>query len=221
MLRNRIGPGTKLAEVKLCELFGANREVVRRVLFRLASDGIVEYYPKRGAFVTSPTDVQVAQVRDARIAIETDVAARVADRIDGEDLASLGAITDQQSTYKESGDIDAAVELSNTYHLALAQIGGNPFCVKYLEELTALTCLALAKFEVPASQRCLISEHVDITAALRRHNGAHAAKLMRAHLISVHDAILQHAQRPTVSGDLSSLIVGTDAIDSNWRSRLG
>ncbi len=206
VLRNRIGPGTKLAEVKLCELFGANREVVRRALIRLASDGLVEYYPKRGAFVASPTDQQVEHVRDARIAIEGDLAARLAGRIDEAALAELDRITTEQIDHQRAGELAAAVELSGTFHVTLAEAGGNPFCVKYLVELTALTCLAIAKYAVPPNAGCPLDDHITITAALRTEDGPRAAELMRTHLGRVHKAILDRARRPAPSPELSDLI---------------
>ncbi|QOT19829.1 GntR family transcriptional regulator [Paenarthrobacter sp. YJN-5] len=206
VLRNRIAPGTKLAEVKLCELFGTNRETVRRALIRLASDGLVDYFPKRGAFVASPSEAQVEQVRDARVAIESDISGRIAGRVDQSVLQELSRIATEQIELRQAGDLDAAVALSGSFHVTLAQASGNAFCVKYLVELTALTSLALAKFAVPPESACPIEEHVDITAALRAPDGVQAANLMRAHLERVHNAILQSARRPAPSVDLGSLM---------------
>ncbi|GAA1864866.1 GntR family transcriptional regulator [Pseudonocardia ailaonensis] len=219
ILRNRLGPGTKLAEVKLCDIFGVNREVVRRVLIRLASDGIVDYYPKRGAFVASPTPEQVAHVRDARIAIETFLVADLAGRATEEGLRSLDEIAERQVEAQRVGDRDIAVELSGAFHVRLAEMGGNPLCTKYLLELTALTCLAIVKFGVDPNKGCLHQDHFAVTAALRRGEGAEAAEVMRTHLGGVHTAVLEQSRRTPRSWDLSGIL--TDPPDATDQLRQG
>lgn len=47
VLNHRLTPGTKLPEPELCQLFGVGRAVVRRVLEKLAHDGIVALRPTR------------------------------------------------------------------------------------------------------------------------------------------------------------------------------
>ena len=48
ILAHKLPPGTKLAEDSLGEVFGVSRTVVRKALFRLTHDGIVEIRPNRG-----------------------------------------------------------------------------------------------------------------------------------------------------------------------------
>ena len=55
VMSQRLAPGTRLAEVALCELFGVGRTVVRKVLQELAHDHIVDLKPNRGATVAAPT----------------------------------------------------------------------------------------------------------------------------------------------------------------------
>lgn len=206
ILRNRIGPGMKLAEVKLCELFGVNREVVRRALIRLASDGIVEYYPKRGAFVASPTPEQVAHVRDARIAIESHLVSELAGDIDDQSQDELERTLDRQVAHQRDGDKGAAVELSGAFHIVLAEKAGNPFCSKYILELSALTCLAIVKYAVNPDDGCPLEDHFEINTALREHDSRRAAAVMRDHLFRVHESILQRARMPEQTWDLAGIV---------------
>ena len=206
ILRNRLGPGTKLAEAKLSEIFDVNRETVRRALLRLASDSIVEIYPKRGAFVTSPNLEQVIQVRDARLALEPHLVTTLAPTIKARSLKGLQAIADKQNTCRSAGDYGTGVELSGTFHIQLAALAGNPFCQKYLLELTALSCLAATRFDVPPEYSCPIDDHVAIIEALRHRDGTEAAAVMSRHITQVHQAIIDHASRPPRKQDLSGLL---------------
>lgn len=205
ILQNRLGPGTKLAEVKLTEIFDANRETVRRALLRLASDSIVEMYPKRGAFVTSPSREQVIHVRDARIALEPSLVATLAQKITNRSLKTLQAAADKQRSCQGSGDHGAGVEMSGAFHVHVAELAGNPLCEKYLLELTALTCLALVKFDVSPDQGCPLDDHFAIIEALRRKDADQAAEVMVRHLQQVHQAIIDNASRPTRRHGLSGL----------------
>ena len=44
-------PGARLVEMPLCEAFGENRSLLRRVLARLANERVVELNHSRGASV--------------------------------------------------------------------------------------------------------------------------------------------------------------------------
>jgi DNA-binding GntR family transcriptional regulator len=210
ILRNRIGPGTKLAEARLCELFNANRETVRRALARLASDSVVEYYPKRGAFVASPSRELVIQVRDARMAIEPGLVTGLAANVGESDLSALDEVVADQLAHAGDSDPGIAIEKSGAFHVRLAELSGNAFCMKYLLELTALTCLAMVKFDVSPHEGCPIGDHSDIVDALRRGDGARAAAVLSKHLDGVHQTIINKASRPAPRRDLSGIVLGPE-----------
>src|SRR5690625_7524086 len=55
IFEQRLAPGTKLAEDALGDIFDVSRTVVRKALYRLASEKVVEISPNRGARVASPS----------------------------------------------------------------------------------------------------------------------------------------------------------------------
>ncbi|MEA3126902.1 MAG: hypothetical protein QOD67_3921, partial [Caballeronia sp.] len=62
VLNHRLTPGTKLPEPELCQLFGVGRAVVRRVLEKLAYDGIVALRPNKGAVIAEPTAEETREI---------------------------------------------------------------------------------------------------------------------------------------------------------------
>ena len=70
MLDHRLAPGTKLKEVALAELFAVNRNVIHKVLLRLAHSKLVVLRRNRGAIVASPTIEESRCLFAARRAIE-------------------------------------------------------------------------------------------------------------------------------------------------------
>ena len=59
-------PGEKLSEVRLAAEFECSRVPVREALHRLAADGAVDVFPKRGSFVSLIDRQQVEQTRYLR-----------------------------------------------------------------------------------------------------------------------------------------------------------
>src|SRR5206468_6482519 len=70
VLDHRLQPGTKLKEVALAEVFRANRNVIRKVLMRLAYNRLVALRPNRGAVVASPSVEESRDLFAARRAVE-------------------------------------------------------------------------------------------------------------------------------------------------------
>ena len=66
VLDHRLTPGTKLPEPELCQLFGVGRAVVRRVLEKLAYDGIVVLRPNKGAVIAAPTPEETREIFEDR-----------------------------------------------------------------------------------------------------------------------------------------------------------
>src|ERR1700761_3254514 len=71
VLNHRLTPGTKLPEPELCQLFGVGRAAVRRVLEKLAYDGIVVLRPNKGAVIAAPTPEETREIFEARRALES------------------------------------------------------------------------------------------------------------------------------------------------------
>ncbi|MGL4559417.1 MAG: GntR family transcriptional regulator, partial [Afipia sp.] len=89
IIEQRLPPGTKLSESALCEAFGVGRMRVRRSLLLLASREVVELRANRGAFVASPTAEQAAEIFEARLILEPDIARLAVERATDDDIVLL------------------------------------------------------------------------------------------------------------------------------------
>lgn len=76
ILERRLGPGSRLPEEQLADIFASSRGRIRRVLLALAQERIVVIQPSRGAFVASPDAVEAREVLAARRMIEVGVMER-------------------------------------------------------------------------------------------------------------------------------------------------
>ena len=70
ILGGDLHPGARLGEVELADRLGVSRTPVREALSRLATEGIVEIQPNRGARVATWSVAELEGVFDLRSAIE-------------------------------------------------------------------------------------------------------------------------------------------------------
>ncbi len=64
--RHRLGPGVKLVEEDIAEIYGVSRTVVRAALQVLARDGVVILQRNKGARIAHPTPDEAREIFGAR-----------------------------------------------------------------------------------------------------------------------------------------------------------
>lgn len=185
IFEHRLPPGTKLGEDRLAGIFGVSRARIRRVLPRLALEGVVTLEPNRGAFVARPTVDEARDVFEARRIIEPGVV----DKVVGLPAAARRAVVARLRQHvaaerraRAEADLRAVVRLSGEFHTLLADMCGNAMLAKSMRELATRTCLVIALYDKPSKPSCLGEEHADILDALAAGEGARATKLMLEHL---------------------------------------
>ncbi len=225
---HRLPPGTKLGEDRLARIFSVSRARIRRVLPRLAQEGVVTLEPNRGAFVAEPTveearDVlgtggvghdrgrfaavaaqlldQARDVFEARRLIEPGILGRLMVRNDLDTVvARLREHVAAETRARAAGDERAIVRLSGAFHMLLADAAGNALLAKTMRELASLTCLIIALYDRPSVPACLGEEHGEIVDLIAQRDSDRAAELMVRHL--------DHVER-----NLDLDIVDTGAVD--------
>ena len=183
IFEHRLPPGTKLGEDRLAAIFGVSRARIRRVLPRLAHEGVVMLEPNRGAFVAKPSVTEAREVFEARRLIEPGIVEQVLSRDERRAIvAKLRSHVHAERRARTEGDLRAVVRLSGEFHTLLAEMAGNGVLLKTMRELTTRTCLVIALYDRPSKPSCLGEEHADIVDAIAVGQGARAVKLMLEHL---------------------------------------
>jgi DNA-binding GntR family transcriptional regulator len=180
---HRLPPGTKLGEDRLASIFGVSRARIRRVLPRLAHEGVVTLEPNRGAFVAKPTVGEARDVFQARRLIEPGIVENLMGQSDlGAILAKLRRHVLAERRARAAGDVRSVVRLSGEFHMLLADAAGNALLAKTMRELASLTCLIIALYDRPAVPSCLAEEHGEIVDAIASGNRSRATDHMVRHL---------------------------------------
>jgi DNA-binding GntR family transcriptional regulator len=205
VLDHRLQPGTKLKEVVLAEVFGANRSVIRKVLMRLAYNRLVALRPNRGAVVASPSIEESRDLFAARRAIEAAIVDAVTRKIAPSEVKALRALAASERDAYRRGELRKALKLSLKFHQQLAAIAGNGVLAEFLDQLIARTPLVVLAYRSRGTDTaCSIDEHSQIVDAIGGGDIAKAVAAMTQHLQSLEGQLdlNDNADSPTDLGTL-------------------
>ncbi len=198
VLSHRLPPGTRLVETRLCEAFGVNRTLLRRVFVRLAGDRIIELQHNKGAIIAQPRPEEMRQVLEARQLIENGILRALGKKATPESLAVVRNLVKQEQAAYQAGDWSKWVRLSGEYHLQVAQLLGNTELVDILRGLLARTTLTFALYYSLGNNVCSFDEHNDILKALETGDSERACCLMDAHLHGVEAKLQRDTSTPEI-----------------------
>jgi DNA-binding GntR family transcriptional regulator len=199
ILRGEFAPRQRLIETELAERYSTSRFVLRNALTRLATEGLVELQPNRGARVREISIDEAIEITEIRRAVEGLVAARAAERITGEETVTLRALGDEMADVVARSDMVRYSELNARLHGLIRSIGRHASATRIIEQLNGQMVrhqfrLAL----VPGRPSVSLPEHLAVIEAICARDPDRAEREMRAHLTSVLDALSTYAARVPV-----------------------
>jgi len=186
ILEQALKPGVKLPEDSIGDTFGVSRTSARNALVRLASDGLVEIRPNRGASVAMPTLEEAKEVFSLRRCLEREVIERLCTRMpkDGID-ALISHVREEERALQSSSP--RSIRLAGEFHILLAELTHSKLLIDFISQVVSRSSLILARFGRPHSAECGIDEHVQLIEALKQLDRERATRIMDHHLHAVED----------------------------------
>lgn len=182
ILAHRLAPGARLVENDLTLRFAISRGPVREALRRLAAEGLIEHLPHRGAVVRRLSRVEIQELFQIRVELES-LAARLAAEADDSERRALFAEA-IRPIYDESPRQTCEYMAENAaFHDAILTLAGN----RQLRDLALRLQLPLIMAQVgdvltPKVLEQSVREHRSIAAAILARDPRAAAAAQRAHL---------------------------------------
>jgi len=176
-------PGSRIAERELCERFGISRTPLREALKVLASEGLVELLPHRGARVTQLSEVELRDAFEIVGTLEGLAGELACRRIDAAALAELEAVHQRMREHYRRGELAEYFACNQAIHEAINRAAGNAQLIEMYELVS--NRVRRARFlanHSPERWAEAMREHDAILDALRRRDGAACGALLRAHL---------------------------------------
>ena len=182
-------PGAVVDEPRLMERLGIGRTPTREALRRLAQEGLVEVYPRRGMFVTRVEIRDLASLTEVRSILESHAARLAAERATADDQAALDSLLDE---LEAEADLDTAelMALDERIHRQVYSSAHNPFLESTLEEhyVLALRIWYLAIDRTRELKQAVLG-HRELLEAIRDGDADAAEETMSRHVLDFGEAM--------------------------------
>jgi DNA-binding GntR family transcriptional regulator len=190
ILRGDFVPRQRLVETDLVERYGTSRFVLRNALTRLATEGLVELQPNRGARVREISVAEAIEPTEIRRAVEGLVAARAAERVTDEEVAALTALGEQMTAAVRAGDMMRSSDLNAQLHGQVRAIARHASATRIIEQLHGQMVRHQFRLSLVAGRppNCL-PEHQAINEAVCARAPERGEPALRTHLTSVIKAL--------------------------------
>jgi DNA-binding GntR family transcriptional regulator len=177
-------PGQRLVEGDLTREYSVSRGTVRQALGRLATEGLVDLIPHRGAAVRQMTPSDVAELFAVREILESGTARLAAENAAASALRDeLQAEIAAQRQWTEATDIPGYAAANERVHRLLINMADNRLLADLIGQLRTKAWRtqvsdALSVSTVRESSR----QHVEVLEAVLAGDAERAETLMRRHI---------------------------------------
>ncbi|MBL3564496.1 GntR family transcriptional regulator [Rhodovulum sulfidophilum] len=192
----RLGPGMKLSEDEVGEIFGVSRTIVRAALQQLAHDNLVAIEPHRGAFVAQPTVREAREVFEARALVEPRTARSAALRATPQDIGLLSHHIAQEHAALAAGRSGQALRLSGQFHIEIARIADQAIIAGFIAQLISRSSLVIALYWRRPQAMCESHAHHALMRAMEDRDGDRAEEVMKGHLLDLLSLLDLHEPVP-------------------------
>jgi len=191
ILDGTFAAGEMISEGEISGSVGVSRTPVREAFLRLASEGILELFPKRGAFVVPVTPAEMRDVIEARLLIEVWAAGVVAACEDR--AATVRRLADCIAEMNAARLPDEALryhEADRKFHETIVAATDNTHLAMFYRSLRDRQLrISLTLGSMNSRTERIHTEHQSILTAIAAGDAARAASLVRAHIGKNRDAL--------------------------------
>jgi DNA-binding GntR family transcriptional regulator len=184
LLDGTLADGTLLSEGAVAEAVGISRTPVREAFLALASEGLLELYPKRGALVVPLTSADVGDLFETRTLIETHCLRRALEADpEGVRRAAASELA-RQRRLLAAGDLRGFIEADRAFHRTWMAAGRSPILLALYDRLRDRQQRVAARVLGAGPRRAqqLMDEHERILERVRAGDADGAAAALAEHL---------------------------------------
>jgi DNA-binding GntR family transcriptional regulator len=193
IVNHRIPPGEKLTEEGLSSTLGVSRTPVREALQRLASDGIIEFYPRRGAFAREIIPRDIDELYELRQCLEVHAARQALRNLTGEALREIEPCIEVCRRSQGKAFIEAEIRFDREIHRLINRYCGNGRLRDLLEKLDNLArFMRIVHYNHEELARENFREHEGIWRAMLEGDETRMAHLLETHLENSRRRLLAH-----------------------------
>jgi DNA-binding GntR family transcriptional regulator len=183
ILEGELRPGDKVPEQSLCEKFGVSRTPMREATKVLASEGLVDLLPSRGAMVARITSEEIEQLFPIMGALEGLAGELACQKITERDFSDLESMHQEMVECYKRNDYSGYAKLNRSIHEKFFMIADNPVLAGYFQNLIVRThAIRFTARKSPERFREAVEDHEQMMSALAAKNGRLLGEILREHL---------------------------------------
>jgi DNA-binding GntR family transcriptional regulator len=191
ILDGTFATGEMITEGEISGPLGVSRTPVREAFLRLASEGVLELFPKRGAFVVPVTPAEMRNVIEARLLIEQWAAGVVAAQQGREStVAMLEAFIAEMHEVRISDEPLRYHEADRKFHESIVIATENTHLSSFYRSLRDRQLrISSALGSLRGRAESIHAEHQQIADAIRDGDAERASALVCEHIGHNRDAL--------------------------------
>jgi DNA-binding GntR family transcriptional regulator len=199
IVEGNLSPGARVPERMLCERFGVSRTPLREALKVLASEGLIDLLPNRGAWVRQIGERELAEMFDVMGGLEALAGRLACERITEPAFSAIERLHHEMYGHYLRRDLHGYFACNQAIHDAIVSAAGNEALrVAYANFAGRLRRTRYAANLDDNRDRWseAMREHEEMLDALRRRAGAEMSDILFRHLRNKHAAAASREANP-------------------------
>ncbi|MDR3294749.1 MAG: GntR family transcriptional regulator [Clostridiales Family XIII bacterium] len=183
ILTEKLRPGEKLTEQRLCNSYAVSRTPVREALKQLEAEGLVEMFPNRGAFVVGFSRRDMDDMFALRKAYELQAVRWAVERITEEQFAALEETFEFMEFYTQKNDTKKMMDINTGFHQLIYNASLNRMLQRVLSSYQIY--IKYSRQTRPYKEKdlpAILDEHREIFLAFRQNDAEAAVRAMERHI---------------------------------------
>jgi len=190
IVQNQLSPGDRIRERDVCKELQVSRTPLREALHKLASEGLIDLVPNRGAVITSPSGAEIADMLQVLGVLEAFAGERACEMISDEELGEIKALQYEMLAAFSRGDRLTYFKLNQRIHLSVVKAARSDTLLSMHTRLNAR--LYRIRYQSNLKNErwgSALEEHDNIMAALEQRDSEKLSTLLRQHLRSTWEKV--------------------------------
>lgn len=199
IVEGNLSDGARIPERQLCEMFGVSRTPLREALKVLASEGVVDLLPNRGARVRALSAQDIRELFDLMAGLEAAAGRLACESVTDDEISEIERLHHEMYGFYLRRDMHGYFEANQAIHRSIVAAARNKALALAYDSYTARIRRIRYGANL-ASKRDrwgeAMREHEAMLDALRRRAGAELSDILFMHLRNKQAAAIEQLTDP-------------------------
>lgn len=197
VVEGNLKAGARIPERQLCEMFGVSRTPLREALKVLASEGLIELLPNRGARIRILDEQDIRELFDLMAGLESLAGRLACEAITDSEIAEVESLHHEMYAHYLRRDMHGYFQANQKIHRKIVQAARNEALSLAYEAYTGR--IRRIRYSANMARKYdrwgeAMREHEAILDALRRRDGLELSNILFLHLRNKQAAAIEYLE---------------------------